>query len=209
MTFPIPGPVYRIHTRRLVLRCWEPSDAPRLKAAIDASIEHLLPWMPFAAYEPQPLQHKIELIRKWRSDFDADRDFVYGVFSRDETQVIGSTGLHTRAGELAREIGYWIHKVHTRQGYATETAAALTRVAFAVDKVERVEIHCDAANAVSGAIAQNLGYTLEAKLRKRVRTADGELRDMLVWTMLADEYLRSPLVSARVEAFDVIGRRIL
>ena len=209
MTTPIPGPVYRVHTRRLVLRCWEPGDAPRLKAAVDASIEHLLPWMPFAAYEPQPLQHKIELIRKWRSDFDSGRDFVYGIFSRDETLVIGSSGLHTRAGELAREIGYWIHKAHTRRGYATEAAAALTRVAFAADKVERVEIHCDAANAISGAIAQNLGYTLEAKLRKRIRGADGELRDMLVWTMLADEYLRSPLAGTPVEAFDAIGRRIL
>ena len=40
-----PAP-YRIETGRLVLRCYEPDDAPLLKEAVDASIEHLLPWMP-------------------------------------------------------------------------------------------------------------------------------------------------------------------
>src|SRR5262249_24384090 len=41
-------PPYRIVTERLVLRCWEPSDAAALKEAVDASIDHLLPWMPWA-----------------------------------------------------------------------------------------------------------------------------------------------------------------
>jgi hypothetical protein len=40
------GPAYRIHTHRLVLRCWQPTDAPLLKAAIDVNLEHLRPWMP-------------------------------------------------------------------------------------------------------------------------------------------------------------------
>jgi len=39
-----PGPAYRIHTSRLVLRCWHPQDAPLLKAAIDTNLEHLRPW---------------------------------------------------------------------------------------------------------------------------------------------------------------------
>ena len=46
-------PPYRIVTERLVLRTWEPRDAPLLKEAVDSSIDHLLPWMPWAAHEPQ------------------------------------------------------------------------------------------------------------------------------------------------------------
>jgi RimJ/RimL family protein N-acetyltransferase len=46
---------YRIETPRFVLRRWEPDDAPLLKHAVDSSIEHLLPWMPWARYEPQSL----------------------------------------------------------------------------------------------------------------------------------------------------------
>jgi len=37
------GPAYRVVTDRLVVRCWDPLDASKLKAAIDMSIEHLRP----------------------------------------------------------------------------------------------------------------------------------------------------------------------
>jgi RimJ/RimL family protein N-acetyltransferase len=59
----IPGPAYRVRTRRLVLRCWEPADAEALNAAIDASLEHLRPWMPWANDEPADLQARIERLR--------------------------------------------------------------------------------------------------------------------------------------------------
>ena len=46
--------------QRLVLRCWNPADAPLLKAAIDGSLEHLRPWMPWARHEPEALEAKVE-----------------------------------------------------------------------------------------------------------------------------------------------------
>jgi RimJ/RimL family protein N-acetyltransferase len=209
MEIACPGPAYAIYTRRLVVRCWNPADAPLIKAAIDASIEHLKPWMPWAAQEPQPLQAKIDLLRRFRSEFDAGRDYVYGVFSSDETLVIGGTGLHTRTGDRAREIGYWIRAECINQGFATEVAAALTKVAFEVDKVQRVEIHCDPANVRSAAVPRKLGYTLEATLRRRTRTTAGHPRDTMIWTLFDDEYPNSLAASAELQAFDAIGRRLV
>ena len=66
--------------------------------------------MVWATHEPENLQMKIERLRRWRGAFDLGQDFTYGVFNREETQVLGGSGLHTRAGIGAREIGYWIHK---------------------------------------------------------------------------------------------------
>jgi RimJ/RimL family protein N-acetyltransferase len=209
MADTLPGPGYRIQTRRLVIRCWEPKDAPLLKAATDANIEHLRPWLPFVAYEPQPVQAKIDLIRKWRSKFDADADFVYGIFTPDETQAIGSSGLHTRLGPRVREIGYWVGQSFTHQGLATETAGALTKVAFEVDHVEHIEIHCDANNARSAAVAHRLGYTLDATLRRRGLNTSGLPRDTMIWSLFADEYPNSPAAKLELEAFDVIGRKLL
>ncbi len=203
------GPAYRICTPRLVVRCWNPQDAPLLKAAIDASLEHLRPWMPWAHKEPQELAAKVDLIRRWRGNFDLGQDFTYGIFDREEIQVMGGTGLHTRPGKGAREIGYWIHAGHINQGLATETAAALTKVAFEIDRVERVEIHCDPANARSAAVPKKLGYTHEATLHKRMSTAEGRLHDIMIWTLFADDYVSSPAASADIEAFDVMGQRIL
>ena len=200
-------PAYRIVTPRLVLRCWEPSDAPLMKEAVDSSIEHLRPWMPWASAEPEELQKKIDLLRHFRGQFDLGVDFVYGIFNRDETAVIGGTGLHTRVGEGAREIGYWIRAEQIGQGYATEAASSLTRVGFEVEKLRRIEIHCDAANVRSASVPRKLGYTHEATLRRRIAGQDSD-HDQMVWTMLADEYPGSPASQVMVAAFDVVGRRI-
>ena len=202
------GPAYRIHTQRLVLRCWQPTDAPLLKAAIEASLEHLRPWMPWARHEPEDL-HTIEHLRRCRGEFDLGQDFAYGMFDRTETQVLGGTGLHTRVGAGAREIGYWVHKDYINQGLATEAAAALTKVAFLIDRVARVELHCDPNNVRSAAVPRKLGFCHEATLRHRTRTPDGQPRDTMVWTLLAHEYHASPAAAAEIEAFDVMGRPLL
>ena len=205
------GPAYRIHTERLILRCWDPADAPLLKAAIDASLDHLRPWIPWAQDEPQGLQAKIELLRRFRSDFDLDRDLVYGIFYRGESEVLGGAGLHARGGAGALEIGYWIHVAHVNQGLATETAAALTRVAFEVNGVDRVEIHCAPDNVRSAAVPSKLGFTHEATLRRRTQTAEGERRDSMIWTLFAQVYPESAAAAAaaEIEAFDALGHKIL
>lgn len=204
----IPGPAYRVRTPRLLIRCWEPADAPLLQEAIDASLEHLRPWMPWAMNEPTPLQDKLALLRRWRGEFDRDQDYVYGIFNHQEDQVLGGAGLHTRVGPGAREIGYWIRAGRTGQGLATEMAGALTRVAFEVDRVRRVEIHCDPLNLRSAAIPRKLGYTHEATLRQRV-PQEGAFRDVMIWTLLLDEYSEGPAAASVLEAFDVAGRRLL
>ena len=173
-----PGPAYRIRTTRLVLRCWQPTDAPLLTAALIESREHLLPWMPWAANEPIEPSERVKVLRKFRGEFDLDQNYIYGVFNLDESRVLGGTGLHTRAGEAAREIGYWIHAEYTHQGLATELSAALTRVAFEIDQVNRVEIHCDPRNVYSAAIPRKLGYSFEGTLRARTIGSDGQPSDI-------------------------------
>jgi len=204
----VPGPAYRVRTRRLLVRCWDPTDAVLLKTAVDESLEHLRPWMPWASDEPQDLQAKIKLLRRFRGKFDLGQDFVYGVFSPDEDKVLGSSGLHTRVGKEAREIGYWIHVDHINQGLATEVAAALTKVAFEIDGLQRVEIHCDPDNARSAAIARKLGFIHEGTLRRRTIGAQGEWRDSMIWTLFAEEYATSIAERAEIEAYDAAGRRI-
>ncbi|MBK8233881.1 MAG: GNAT family N-acetyltransferase [Candidatus Eisenbacteria bacterium] len=203
------GPAYRVETTRLVLRCWEPRDAPLLKAAVDASAEHLRTWMPWVTPEPEPLETKIQRLRRFRGDFDQGRDFVYGIFSSDESRVLGGSGLHTRLGEGVREIGYWIHVDFVNQGLATEVSAALTRVAFEVDRVHRVEIHIREGNGPSEAVPRKLGYRHEATLGRRLTDAEGVRRAMTVWTLFDTDYPSSVCAGAPIRAFDVVGRRLI
>jgi RimJ/RimL family protein N-acetyltransferase len=200
---------YRIITPRLVIRCWQPDDAAKLKQAIDSSLEHLRAWLPWAQNEPEPLERKYERIRRWRGEFDLGMEFVYGVFDREEVRVLGGTGLHNRVGPDAREIGYWVRSDSAGQGIATEFSAALTRVAIEVDKVGRVEIHMVVGNRRSAAVPQKLGYVYEATLRRPHPGGGPPLYDTMVWTMFADRYPGSPASSYPVEAYGFGGERLL
>ncbi|MEJ5223813.1 MAG: GNAT family N-acetyltransferase [Anaerolineales bacterium] len=202
----IPGPAYHIVTQRLVLRCWNPSDAEAMQTAIRESLEHLKPWMPWAHSEAhETLQDKIERLRQFR---DRGDDFIYGIFDPEETRVLGGCGLHRRIGPHALEIGYWLHVDYINRGLITEAAAALTRVAFEVEKVERVEIHCDPANVRSAAVPRKLGYTHDATLPRRILQLD-TWRDAMIWSLFRDDFGSSPAASAAIAAYDAAGRRIL
>jgi RimJ/RimL family protein N-acetyltransferase len=194
----------------MVLRCWDPRDAPQLKEAVDSSLDHLRPWMEWAHGEPQTLEQRVALLRRFRGEFDLGRDFVLGIFDRGEERVLGGTGLHSREGLDGVEIGYWIRKSDIGQGLATETSAALTRVAFEVCEVDRVVIRVDPTNVRSAAIPRKLGFVEEATLRRRLPPhADGVPRDVVVYTLFREGYPGSPSSSAQVEAYDAVGTRVL
>jgi RimJ/RimL family protein N-acetyltransferase len=194
----------------VVARCWEPRDAPLLKEAVDSSIDHLLPWMPWAAGEPQTLDEKVRLLRRFRGQFDLGQDFVYGLFSKDESEVVGGSGFHTRVGDDAFEIGYWIRASREGQGLTTEVTAALTRVGFELCGVDRIEIHTEPGNERSMRIPLKLGYREEARMRRRLYAAPGgEPRDLVVFTLFRNELAESPAASAELEAYDAMARRVL
>ena len=190
---PSRGPAYRIVTPRLVLRCWDPRDAPLLKDAIDSSLDHLRAWIPWARHEPQTLAQKVELLREFRGQFDLGADSVYGIFDAGEERVLGGTGLHPRIGPGGLEIGYWIRADAAGRGFATESTAALTRVAFEVAGVERVEIRCAPENLASAAIPRKLGYSEEVT------------PDDLLFTLTAARLAGTPAADARLAAYNVMG----
>lgn len=202
------GPAYRVETERLVIRCWEPGDAQLIKDAVDASRKHLGEWMPWAAGNPEPLDVVIKRLRHFRAMFDLDKDYVYAVFSKDETQVIGGSGLHTRLGDNAREIGYWIHVNHINHGYATEVSAALTKVAFEIEGMDRVEIHCSPLNHASASVPRKIGFVHEATLRRRGPIKDGQPVDSMIWSMHADDYPGSRPAQMVLQVFDATGQPI-
>jgi RimJ/RimL family protein N-acetyltransferase len=206
----VAEPPYRIETDRLVIRCFDPSDAPKLKEAIDSSLDHLRPWMPWARYEPQPLDEKVQLLRLFRGRFDLGTDFAYGVFERDESRQLGGAGLHPRGGEGSLEIGYYVRADSIGKGLATELAAVLTRVGFEKCGLVRVDVQVDPANERSARIPRKLGFTEEGRLRRRLEPHEpgGARRDSLMFTMLADELAASPCMQYAYRAYDSIGREI-
>jgi RimJ/RimL family protein N-acetyltransferase len=174
-----------VETERLVLRTWKPEDAEALERAVTASLDHLLPWMPWAALEPLSVEDRRKLFRTWEDDRRAGKDLVLGVFL--EGDVIGGTGLHQRIGPNGIEIGYWIHVDHIRRGYATELAGGLTDLAFTMDGIDRVEIHHDRANLASRGVPRALGYELVREEPDAV-DAPGEEGVDCTWAVTRDRW---------------------
>jgi RimJ/RimL family protein N-acetyltransferase len=205
MNDTVRRPAYRVCTERLLMRCWDPADARRLREAIDESDAYLRPWIPFMRDEPRSLAQTAQWLRLQRADFDADRNYRYAILSRDGKRLIGETGLYPRAGPEGREIGYWIRQVDAGRGYATEATAAMVRVAFEVDGMDRVEIHCSTENPASAAVAARLAFRHEATLARRSVDDQGLHHDLMAWTLFAADYPGSPASRMQMEAWDCTG----
>ncbi|MDQ8164286.1 MAG: GNAT family N-acetyltransferase [Gemmatimonadota bacterium] len=175
-----------IKTQRLLLRPWRVEDAPRMKAAIDANLDHLRAWMPWALNEPSPLEDIATRIAMFAEEFEAGSNGVYAIFSRDGTEVIGGTGLHPRI-ESGLEIGYWIARAHTRNGYATEAARALTESALTMPDVAAVQIRCDPRNIASAGVPAKLGYRHIKTFNDPDILVDGSPRATMVWQISAHD----------------------
>ena len=110
-------PPYRIETERLVVRCWEPRDAPLLKEAVDSSLEHLRPWMPWAHDEPQPLEEKVELLRELPRALRPRPGLRLRDLLAPTSRRRSAAPACTRAGgEGVFEIGYWIRASRAGEG---------------------------------------------------------------------------------------------
>lgn len=202
------NPAYRIETERLVLRCYNPSDAQMLADSIAESVEHLKPWMPWAHHEPEPIEFKIQRLKRFRAEFDLGHDFIYGIFNKEEERLLGGTGLHSRIGAQQLEIGYWMHKDFVNKGLVTESTAALVKVAFEIIHIHRIEIHCDPGNHASAAIPRKLGFTHEGTHRAKTPFLD-RWSDSMVWSLLDFEYQSSPSCQANIKVFDAVGHAVI
>lgn len=160
-----------------------------MRAAIEASLDHLRPWMAWVPLEPLSDHDRAELIETWEQDWSAGGDAVYGAFH--DGVVVGGCGLHRRRGPDILEIGYWVDVDHVRRGYATELAAGLTAAAFGVEAIERVEIHHDKANVASAGIPRALGFE-RGRERSDERLAPAEVGIDCAWSITRARWAERP-----------------
>jgi ribosomal-protein-serine acetyltransferase len=172
---------------QVTLRRWRTADAEVVFQLVSESLEHLRPWMPWAAEYSQA--DAASFTRQCEEDWLSGAAFNYAITTGGE--AVGSCGLMSRTGSGGLEIGYWVHQGHTRRGLATAAAAAVTEAAFALPGVDQVEILHDEANVASGGVPRKLGFT---EVGKRPRASDqsapGESGTHVVWRLTRDQNVR-------------------
>jgi RimJ/RimL family protein N-acetyltransferase len=186
---------YKIMTSRTTMRCWEPEDAQKMQEAINLSIDSLRPWMPWAKNEPSDFRTKIAAIQKMREHFDLGTDFVYGIFTTDESEVVGSYGLEIRDND-EMEIGCWISAKYQNKGYSTESTRALIRTAFEVCKIGKVRISFNGKNYSSLRVAEKSGFSIQDY---SLQNNDSNL---IVFVLTKDDYVRSDIMKEPVAFYN-------
>jgi len=173
------------YTERLLIRMPKPGDGKAVFDAIQASIDELKPWMPFAHKEQSEEETEIN-IRDSYTKFIKREDLRLLIFHMDTGDFIASSGLHRINWSVPKfEIGYWIDTRYSGKGYITEAVQGISKFAFSKLKARRIEIRCDSKNDKSRKVPERLGFTLEGILKNNAISADGkELRDTCIYAMV-------------------------
>jgi RimJ/RimL family protein N-acetyltransferase len=174
-------------TERLLIRKPLPGDGKAVYEAIQASLNELKPWMPWA-HMNQTEQDVEANIRDSIAKFITREDLRLHLLDKVTGEFIGSSGLHRINWAVPKfEIGYWIDTRHSGRGYITESTEAITNFAFNELQAKRVEIRCDSTNIRSRAIPEKLGFTLEGILKNDSLSVESkELRDTCVFAKIIE-----------------------
>jgi RimJ/RimL family protein N-acetyltransferase len=171
------------------LRRWRAADAPRVYQIVTASLDHLRPWLPFAAGFDRA--KATQLADRFERDWESDGAYNYAITTRGA--VVGSCGLIRRIGPGGLEVGYWLHPAHTGRGLATMAVRALVEQAFALPDVERVEIVHDTANTPSAGVPRRLGFIELGRRASPPETlTPGEAGVDIVWRLTRDAWRPTP-----------------
>lgn len=171
---PAPLGWPRLTDGRLLVRPFEPDDAPAVRAACDdpevARWIHRLP----APYE---LSDAESFIADARNQLLLDRRARLAVVEMAGDELLGSVSLDRFPDREAAEIGYWVKRVARRRGVALGAARLVVDWAFGELGVERLELLTYPGNAASQALAGRLGFRREGLLRGFLAPEPGKSRE--------------------------------
>ena len=179
-------PVFdELRGERVLVRPYRQEDAAPLYEAIEASRDHLRPFMPFADETEAELRDWLAgAMARWL----LREELVVGGWDIASGRYLGGSSLAPHDWGIGFfEIGYWLRAEAEGHGYMAETVRLLTDYAFASLGAIRVQIRCDARNTRSAAVAQRCGFVREGLRRNDSRGADGSLRSTYFFALTPDD----------------------
>jgi RimJ/RimL family protein N-acetyltransferase len=179
-------PTYPVRTERLLLRPLTAADTDALLAY--RSLPEACRYVPFEPMTPDVIAKR--LATDWANTelTDEDQALTLGAELTGTGQLVGDVVLFWHSREhLGGEIGYMLHPGFSGQGYGTEAARALLRLAFEDLGLHRVVARIDERNEPSARLARRLGMRQEARLVDN-EWFKGEWTTELVFAMLAKEW---------------------
>ncbi len=170
----------------IILRSWQPEDAPALFDAINHSRVHLSPWL--AWVNPTTKQdHSLQFIKYSMQAIENQESLALGIFF--DGNVIGGIGMHQWNHIVKKaQVGYWIAKEYEGHGIVTQSLKQFLRFLFEKTSLNKIEIHFSPANKRSAKVAEKLGAQVEGVLRQSA-IRNGITEDIVITGILKSEWL--------------------
>ncbi len=181
------------------IRPYRSDDAPALAAAVQASLDDLRRWLPWAreAYGTEDARAWIENRRRAWDDGEAYSFAIvqasgdaHGV--PDESGFLGGVGINRidRQNRIGN-VGYWVRTQATGQGVATTAVRLAARVGFGEPGLRRLEFLVSTANEASQRVAEKVGACREAILRRRLRVREW-VDDAFLYALFPEDLVEAP-----------------
>lgn len=153
-----------LHTARLLLRPFAPSDAGAVLRACQDPL--IVRWTQVPT--PYTAQHAEDFVSTvsttaWATGTDA----LFAVVDRQDGELLASVGLHFARGRDEREgeVGFWCVPAARGRGVVAEAIAAIARWGFADCGLERLAWLAGVGNHASWRAAEKAGFHREGTLR--------------------------------------------
>jgi [ribosomal protein S5]-alanine N-acetyltransferase len=178
---PLPNPP--LTDGEIVLRAWEPGDAPAVTAACQD------PEIPRWTVVPHDYtqRHAREFISGTATDLANGRELALAIVDGGDDRLLGALGISNFDwGDLKAEIGYWIVPEARRRGIGARATRLLAVWALTHLGLERLDLLVNPENEASQRLAERAGFTREGTLR-RYRRRHGVREDLVMFSLLAED----------------------
>jgi len=174
-----------IETPRLMLRRFDPSDAPAVYRnwTSDPEVTRYLTWK---IHADEQVTERV--ITYWTGSYRLPSYYNWVIELRQTGEPVGNISVvRTDARTSSAEVGYCLGRNWWHMGIATEALAAVISFLFRETGALRVSAWHDVENTRSGAVMLRCGMSMDGTLRRAAVNNRG-LVDMCYYSILKEEW---------------------
>jgi RimJ/RimL family protein N-acetyltransferase len=183
----------RIETSRLLLRCYQLSDAPVLTQAVADNRERLRDNFRDRV-QSVCSEAEAETFIVWKKkQWDAREALHFGIWLKDEHQYVGEVCLKDLEWSVPKsDVGYYVVQHFEGKGIVTEAVKEILPLAFDLLQIRKLQIRCAVDNLRSQQVAERCGFKVEGVLRNDTVRRDGQtLVSLVYYGMTPNDYRAS------------------
>ncbi len=180
----------KLESERLLLRCYELSDAAMYAGMVDQNRERLQDDFPNRRDVIRNEQDAESFIWQMIQMWEMRRAFHFCVLEKQSHSYVGEVFFTDIVWRVPKaDIGYYVVREWEGKGMATEALKTLLPFAFETLEMRKLQVRCVVDNLRSQQVAERCGFKIEGVLRNDFVKADGQtLVNLVYYGMTPTDY---------------------